>query len=279
MPANNILTIQSLVSTGYVGNNAAMLAIQLHGFDPVMLPTVLLSAHTGHKAFYGESISPELFEKLLRGIKEIDILADTDYLLTGYIATESLVALSAAFIAALKQEDTRFVFLYDPVFGDMRTDGLYVPAAVADLSVSALLPLSDVVTPNHFELEYILQREVRTIEALQEAVAAHPLLSTRAVVMTSAEMQDAPTDQVEVILLKDNTVKRFRSKKVEADIVGTGDLFAATIAAQLNMGRELETAISITMDLISSAMDYVKDSRFSEINAKSLLKFRHLLEA
>ncbi|MFB6454294.1 pyridoxal kinase [Chitinophaga sp. Hz27] len=279
MPANNILTIQSLVSTGYVGNNAAMMAIQLHGFDPIMLPTVMLSAHTGHKAFYGEAISAELFAKLLRGIKEIDILVDTKYLLSGYIATADLVELSAAFIATLKRDDHHYVYLYDPVFGDMRTDGLYVPKEVADLSVSALLPLSDVLTPNHFELEYILQREVRTIAALQEAVQAHPLLSTRSVIMTTAELADTPADQVEVILLKDNNVKRFRSKKVHADIVGTGDLFASIITAQLNMGRELETAIGISMELISKAMDYVKDSRFSEINAKSLLKFRHLLEA
>lgn len=54
----NILSIQSHVAYGYVGNRAATFPLQRLGFDVWAVNTVQFSNHTGYGAWKGEAFSP-----------------------------------------------------------------------------------------------------------------------------------------------------------------------------------------------------------------------------
>ena len=100
---DKILSIQSKVVYGYVGNNIAELAIQLHGLDIISFPTVYLSAHTGHRPIHGKAVSKDLFDDLIAGIEAIDVLGTTSCVVTGYIGSEDILLSSSEFIQRIKK--------------------------------------------------------------------------------------------------------------------------------------------------------------------------------
>lgn len=273
----NILSVQSSVASGYVGGNVANFIIQLHGFDPISLPTVMLSSHTGHKEVYGEAISPELFGLLVKGITAIGVLSDTEYLISGYFGSQKLIEITASLIDSLKKQSQDYCYIYDPVFGDKRVGGLYIPKEVADYSIQHLLSLSDILTPNHFELEYLLQTKIDTEEKLLQTINRHPILKEKTVVVTSSELKDTPKDKIEVSIVYNNNVTRIYADKIPLDVVGTGDLFSATLASQMNKGKDLVEAINTTVNYISNVLSFISRHKYDEPNSEALLKYIDLL--
>lgn len=271
---NNILSIQSQVASGFVGNNVAEFAIQLHGVNVVALPTVILSTHTDHDIFYGEDIAPHLFQNLIKGIKSIPIYKDIQCVISGYINSKEIIDITSKFINAWKNDNEESVYVYDPVFGDVRTDGLYIQEDVVSASIARLLPICDILTPNQFELEYILKSRIKSERELLKRVNNHPLLSRQQVILTSALLADTPDDVVETILLRNGEIERFRVRKIPIDVVGTGDLFTAIVSAQLNLGEHIHTAIEQAMVFIADALENVHSLGLKEMDARTLLQSR-----
>lgn len=266
----HIISIQSLVSTGYVGNNVAGLAIQLHGLNHVMVPTVLLSSHTDKPVYYGEVINVALFNKLLKGITEIEVAAQTRYVISGYIKEEALIQATAKFVQSIKANNA-ITYIYDPVFGDTRANGLYIPEGDVAHSIAYLLPLCDILTPNHFELEYILQQKINTKKELFKAVQNHPILAHKTIVLTTAELEENIEQCVEVVLLKDGEMTYFYAPNIPIEVVGTGDLFAGILSAQLTQGNSMAEAIQCAMLFISTVLEYVQQHKLTEMNAAALM--------
>ncbi|WPQ60515.1 pyridoxal kinase [Chitinophaga sancti] len=270
----NIISIQSQVASGYVGNNIAGFAIQLHGIDLTLLPTVFLSAHTGHPVIFGEAISPALLSDLVKGIGAINIPADADYLISGFCNLPENIDIIAN--TALQYPHLKFV--YDPVFGDFHSGGLYFEKEIATYSVNQLLPLAHTLTPNHWELEFILQQSFKTISELKTAIQQHDILRDKTIVLTSANLTDTPPDVMEVILIRKGETTRFYGPKIALETTGTGDLFTAIITSQLTLGKNIEQAIRIAMDFIYHTLIYVQSVNEKELSAASLMKHLDLLK-
>lgn len=272
----HIISIQSTVSTGYVGNNSASFAIQLHGINCVAIPTILLSSHTDKPVYYGEAVSKELFDKLANGVLEIETARLTQYAISGYLKSQDIIDATAQFIQELKKQNN-ITYIYDPVFGDTRTDGLYIPKEQADYSMEKLLPLSDILTPNHFELEYLLGSKIANERELVEAVKSHPLLSKRQIVLTTAELSENVNHQVEVILIDKGILTHFYSENIPVEVVGTGDLFTGVLSAQLTLGQSLSEAIQVSMNFLSTVLKYVYTHGLKEMNAMAILQAQVVL--
>lgn len=270
----NIISIQSQVASGYVGNNIAGFAIQLHGIDLTLLPTVFLSAHTGHPVIFGEAISPSLLSDLVKGIGAINIPADADYLISGFCNLPENIDIIAN--AVIQYPHLKFV--YDPVFGDFHCGGLYFEEEIATYSVNKLLPYAHMLTPNHWELEFILKKKFQTIEELQAALRENDLLKDKTIVLTSANLADTPPDVMEVVLMKGDTISRFNGPKIPLETTGTGDLFTAIITSQLTLQKSLEEAIPIAMNFINHTLSYVQSVHEKELSAAALMKHVHLLK-
>lgn len=269
---DKILSIQSKVVYGYVGNNIAELAIQLHGLDVISFPTVYLSAHTGHRPIHGKAISKNLFDDLITGIEAIDVLDTTSCVLTGYIGSEEILHSSSEFIQRIKKTYPNKLYICDPVMGDTST-GLYVPDTVARQLISTLIPYCDILTPNQFEFEYILKHKVSSINEIIDLIKQNPLLSKKTIVATGCHLEDTPKGQIETIIIRGEDTERIYSQNIDIDTVGTGDLFTAIFASQLAKGKDIVSATSKAAETISHVLAYITLKGLDEMNAECLLRY------
>eukprot|EP01084_Bolivina_argentea_P155772 271457_1 len=146
-----VLSIQSHTTYGYVGNKVATLALQLLGMEVDSINTVSLSNHR-HCGYYkstkGLALSAEHFNTLMEGLHENELLG-VDYILSGYIYTSSLASAIAKAIRSMKKE-RNVKYHLDTVLGD--AGELYVPEELVTKYRDELLPISNVITPNAFEV-------------------------------------------------------------------------------------------------------------------------------
>lgn len=272
---NKILTIQSQVAYGYVGNNIAKLAIELHGIDAIVIPTIILSSHTDYNEVYGDKVPAELFNDLIRGITAIKISDDISHIITGYYGSKDLILLSKDCICKLKTNQ-QCIYVCDPVMGD---DGkLYVPEEVAQSIIEELIPLSDIIVPNYFELEYILQDKFNSPAKLLELIQQNQVLKDKVVILTNAIFSGTPNNMTETIIICNGKMKRILSEYVHARFVGTGDLFTSLFTSMIAKGKSIEDAVTNSALYISKVLEYLKNQNCTEINTEALLKYYHMLE-
>ncbi len=266
-----IVSIQSLVSTGYVGNNMAMFAAQLHASDVCMLPTVMLSSATDNPDYRGDVVSANLFSELVIGVDLGLDKTKSHYFMTGYISAVALIDTTAAWISSCRDKHCVAHYIYDPVFGDFRTSGLYLSEEAVAHSLKMLLPLCDIMTPNHFEMEYILGGKFETQEELSELLMDFSQLEGKKIIVTGAHLRDTPEGYLENLLVIEGHVERFMAARIPIEAVGTGDLFTALVTVELKNGRTISEAIDYTTEFISSVLSRVDERGSTEIRAEDLL--------
>src|ERR1700691_5550077 len=145
----NILSFQSEVVYGHVGQGAARFALQRLGHEVWAFPPVLLSSHAGYPRVEGEVIAAGSLRRLLEGLSANGWLGRCDAILSGYLGNAEQAAVIADAIAEVKRANANAVYCLDPVIGD---DGRpYAKHGVAEAMARMLLPLADIVTPNAFE--------------------------------------------------------------------------------------------------------------------------------
>ncbi len=152
-PARSVLSVQSHVVCGYVGNRAAVPALQMRGLHADALNTVVFSNHTGYRTIKGSIMEIAEFRELLAGLEANGLLSLYSSLLTGYNARTEIVEEVGLLVDKLRAENPSFKYVCDPVLGD--AGEFYVPAELAAAVRSALVPRADLVTPNQFEAELI----------------------------------------------------------------------------------------------------------------------------
>ena len=166
----NVLSIQSQVVYGHVGNSAAAFVLQRQGHAVWQVPTVLFSNHLGKPTFRGRAVPAEQARDLIQGLKELGYLDDVDMLLTGYLGTPDTARLAAELAGIIRAQKPHAIFACDPVMGD--DDALYVKPDLAEAITSDLVPIADVLLPNIFELARLTGRTVKDGAAALEAAQA-----------------------------------------------------------------------------------------------------------
>ncbi|MDH6353962.1 pyridoxine kinase [Dysgonomonas sp. PH5-45] len=267
---NKIITIQSRVVNGYVGNNTSELAIQLHGLDPIAFPTVLYANHSGFQPIYGSAITKDMFEQLVKGIEVVNITDQAKYMISGYIGSADVMDSIKDFVERTKNKDKSKVYICDPVMGD-RGRGLFVPEAIANKICECLVPISDIITPNQYELGFIVNKEIETIDDIKQSISKHSVLKDKSVVVTGCLLKDTPEGMIDTILVTDGAVERNRSPRVDIEMVGSGDLFTSTMTSQIARGETLSAAVSFASQTVYKAIVFATQRGKSEMNAECLL--------
>eukprot|EP00053_Salpingoeca_punica_P007285 m.66932 g.66932 ORF g.66932 m.66932 type:complete len:296 (-) comp14084_c0_seq3:226-1113(-) len=228
-----VLSIQSHVVSGYVGNKAATFPLQVLGFDVDAVNSVQFSNHTGYSSWTGAKLDDDGLWKLFEGLERND-LAHYTHLLTGYIGSAAVLRTVARIARRLKEINPDLIYVCDPVMGDHGK--LYVPQESVEVYKSELLSLATVVKPNFFEAELLtglkVHDETSGKECLRALQAKFPSVST-------AIISSIHTD-TEVIVLGAHrqsataaTTTNFRLSfpRLDAPFTGTGDLFSALLLA------------------------------------------------
>jgi pyridoxine kinase len=238
-----VISIQSQVAYGHVGNSAAVFPMQMHGIDVIAVPTTLLSNRPGYKTVRGRVLEAQLVADLLQGVEERGALDTCNMILSGYLGSPEIATVVADFVARARASHPRLIYACDPVLGD-RDRGLFVHAGIPPLVRDRLLPLADIITPNHFEFEWLCGAKALTsgqmIAQAQTLLARGP--ST--VVVTSAELEDTPAGEIETLAIEHENAWRVRTPKLPISPNGTGDLFASLLASARVRGSDTRQGLS-----------------------------------
>jgi pyridoxine kinase len=240
---HTILSIQSEVVRGHVGNSAARFALQRCGSDVFCLPTVLLSNHPGHGRTAGEATDAAKLSSLLDGLKVHGWLKAVDGVLTGYLGDPAQAGVAAHAVREVKAANPKAIFLCDPVFGD--DDGAYARLGVAEAMARDLIPLADIAAPNRFELSSLTSQR---IDNPADAVRAARLLGVPEVIVTSVP-HGGSIANVAVSALGAWVCSVARSEGVPH---GTGDLLAALYLHFRLSGEEVPLALASTISRVQS---------------------------
>lgn len=160
-----VLSIQSHVVRGYVGNRAAMFPLQVLGFEVDAVNSVQFSNHTGYAHWKGQVLKSQELHELYEGLKVNDV-NKYDYVLTGYTRDKSFLAMVVDIVRELKQQNSRLVYVCDPVMGDKWNGegSMYVPQDLPPVYRDKVVPVADIITPNQFEAELLSGRKIHSQE-------------------------------------------------------------------------------------------------------------------
>ena len=247
-----VISIQSQVAWGHVGNSAAVFPMQMHGIDVIAVPTTLLSNRPGYPTIRGRAVDAELLADLLLGIEERGAVDAAQMILSGYLGSAANATAVADFVARAKAKNPSLLYCCDPVIGD-RDRGLFVHADIPPLVRDLLCPLADIVTPNHFEFEWLSGATATTIDQLMKA--ARTFMARGTVLVTSAELADTPNGEIESVAIERAGAWRVRTPKLPISPNGTGDLFAALMAAARVGGSSTPEALSHAASAIFAVLE------------------------
>jgi len=241
----NILSIQSHVAYGYVGNRAATFPLQRLGFDVWAVNTVQFSNHTGYGAWKGEAFSPAHIRAVIDGIAERGVLGQCDALLTGYLGDPAMGEAVIETAARVRAANPKAIWTCDPVMGDVGR-GFFVRPGIPELFRDRIAPLADIITPNQFELEHLAGGKVDTLKHAIDAARKVIARGTRHVLITSLQRIDAAPDKIEMLAVSADDAHLVATPLLDFKVTpnGSGDAVAALFLAHYLRGRDIAKALA-----------------------------------
>ena len=237
-----VVTIQSHVVYGHVGNDAAIFPLQIAGIEVVDIPTTLLSNHPGYPTMRGEFVQPRLIRDLLQGLTERNLPTFATGVITGYLGDPGTADAVRDWVRDAKATNPALRYLCDPVMGD--TPGIYVDPALPQKFRDELVPLADAITPNQFEFGVLTGTEIATREGLLTAADALVEAGVGVVVVTGTRLADTPDDALDIYGVTADGAWRVRTPRFDFTPVGTGDVYTSLFAAHWFQGADIPTALS-----------------------------------
>ncbi|KAK8771042.1 pyridoxal kinase-like [Amblyomma americanum] len=247
-----ILSIQSHVVSGYVGNKCIAFPLQILGFDVDTVDTVQFSNHTGYPVWKGQVTDTEDFEAIL---SNLDTSVYT-HVMTGYVTSAALLERIRDLVTEMKRANPEVVYVCDPVMGD--NGFLYVPAELVPIYKRDLLPMADIVTPNQFESELLTGITIRDEPMALDAMEALHVMGATSVVITSTTVDGNASTLV--VFASKRTGDRMTSLRVDvpridANFCGTGDLFSAILVGWMTKSNNnLRVSVEKTVSTIQAVL-------------------------
>ncbi|GAA4356967.1 pyridoxal kinase PdxY [Microbacterium rhizosphaerae] len=259
-----ILSIQSAVAYGHVGNSAAVFPLQRIGVEVLPVYTVTFSNHTGYGAWRGPLISPDDVRDVITGIEERGVLPQIDVVLSGYQGGEGIADVILDAVARVKAANPSAVYACDPVMGNAKS-GCFVAPAIPDLLRDRVVPAADIVTPNQFELGYLTGTSPYTLEATLESADLVRASGPNTVLVTSVERPDRPADTIEMLAVDDRGAWIVRTPLLPLKANGSGDVTAALFTAHYRSTGDAATALARTASSVFDLLERTHESGEREL--------------
>lgn len=256
MSQQAILSIQSHVAYGHVGNAAAVFPMQRLGFEVWPIHTVMFSNHTGYPTFRGPVFTPEDLRTVFLGIFERGVLPRCAAVLSGYMGTPDLGGVVLDAVAKVRAENPDALYCCDPVMGDIDT-GLYVRSGIPEFMLNHAVPAATILTPNQFELGVLTQRETGSLAGVLSAARTLCALGPQFVLVTSLIRDDAPDDSIEMLLVAPDGAWLVRTPRFHFPIApnGSGDATAALFLANYLRYGSPQGALEAAADAVFAVFE------------------------
>ncbi|ADO67873.1 pyridoxal kinase PdxY [Stigmatella aurantiaca] len=242
-----ILSIQSHVAYGYVGNRSAAFPLQRLGHEVWPVNTVQFSNHSGYGRWRGQIFEASHVAEVIAGIAERGAMAQCQAVLSGYMGDAATGEVILEAVAQARAANPRALYCCDPVIGDVGR-GVFVRPGIPEFMRERAVPAADITTPNQFELEHLTGRTVRTLEDALEATAALRERGPKVVLVTSLQREGAPSGTVEMLAATEAGAWRVHTPllPIQPPPNGAGDAVAALFLAHLLRGRSAGEALGET---------------------------------
>ena len=259
-----ILSIQSAVAYGHVGNSAAVFPLQRIGVEVLPVNTVLFSNHTGYGAWRGPLIAPEQVHEVILGIEERGVLGEIDVVLSGYQGSEGIADVILDAVARVKAANPAAIYACDPVMGNAST-GCFVAPAIPPLIRERVVPAADILTPNQFELGFLTDLQLDSFDSTLVAVDVLRERGPRTVLVTSVERSDRDDDTIEMLVVDDSGAWVVQTPRLPFHANGSGDVTAALFSAHYARTRDAADALARTTSSVFDLLERTWESGNREL--------------
>jgi pyridoxine kinase len=252
--AMTIMSIQSSVAYGHVGNSAAVFPLQRMGIEVWAVNTVHFSNHTGYGKWHGMIFPPEAVADVIDGIEERGVLPTCDAVLSGYMGDAALGGIIVDAFKRVKIANPRAIYCCDPVMGDAGR-GFFVRPGIPEFMRDQAVPAATIVTPNQFELEYLAGRLISDLDSALESVERVMVLGPRIVLVTSLRRRDGHSDRVEMLAVGDQGAFLIETPLLAINVNGAGDMAAALFLAHWLRSGTIQSALELTTAAVFSVLE------------------------
>ncbi|MFT3969809.1 MAG: pyridoxal kinase PdxY [Micropruina sp.] len=259
-----ILSIQSSVAYGHVGNSAATFPLMRSGVEVWPVLTVHFSNHTGYGEWRGPLLAAEDVAEVIRGIDDRGVLPRVDAVLSGYQGAEAVGAVVLDAVALVKERSPRAIYCCDPVMGDVGR-GFFVRPGIPEFMRDQVVPKAQIVTPNHFELDFLTGRETHTLDEVIEAAHALRAVGPETVLVTSVVTDTTEDDSLTMLAVTGEGAWQVTTPRLDRTFTGSGDLTAAMFLAHWLRTQSAADAVGATADIVYSVLKQTADSGLPEL--------------
>ncbi|GAA1505966.1 pyridoxine kinase [Agromyces terreus] len=249
-----ILSIQSAVAYGHVGNSAAVFPLQRIGVEVLPVYTVNFSNHTGYGAWRGPMISPDDVREVIAGIEDRGALPGIDAVLSGYQGGEGIADMILDAVARVKAANPDAIYACDPVMGNAKS-GCFVAPAIPILLRDRVVPAADLITPNQFELGFLTDTEPDTLESTLASVDLIRATGPSIVLVTSVERPDREEGTIEMLAVDDHGGWIVQTPLLPMKANGSGDVSAALFTAHYLRTRDAADALARTTSSVFDLLE------------------------
>ncbi|MEV7758274.1 pyridoxal kinase PdxY [Microbacterium sp. NPDC089180] len=253
-----VLSIQSAVAYGHVGNSAAVFPLQRIGVEVLPVYTVNFSNHTGYGAWRGPLISPDDVAAVIAGIEDRGVFPEIDVVLSGYQGGEGIGDVIIDAVSRVKKANPDAVYACDPVMGNAKS-GCFVAPAIPELLRERVVPVADIITPNQFELGFLTGTEPGSIDSTLASADLVRERGPRTVLVTSVERPDREADTIEMMVIDDAGAWIVQTPLIPMKANGSGDVTAALFTAHYRRSGDAADALARTassvFDLLSNTYE------------------------
>ena len=249
-----VLSIQSAVAYGHVGNSAAVFPLQRIGVEVMPVYTVNFSNHTGYGEWRGPLIDPDDVRAVITGIEERGAFPQVDVVLSGYQGGEGIADVILDAVARVKAANPSAIYACDPVMGNAKS-GCFVAPAIPVLLRDRVVPAADLITPNQFELGYLTDTEPDTLESTLASVDLIRASGPRTVLVTSVERPDREQGTIEMLAVDDTGAWIAQTPLLPLKANGSGDVTAALFTAHYRRSGDAAAALARTTSSVFDLLE------------------------
>jgi pyridoxine kinase len=258
-----ILSIQSSVAYGHVGNSAATFPLMRLGVEVWPVITVHFSNHTGYESWRGPLLAAGDIAEVIKGLDERGVLSRCDAVLSGYQGASEVGAVILDAVELVKRRNPGAIYCCDPVMGDVGR-GFYVREGIPEFMRDRVVPAAQLITPNQFELEYLTGRSAKTLDDVLDAADAARALGPETVLVTSVTHDLVAEDTLQMIAVTEAEAWSVTIPLLRQTFTGSGDLTAATFLAH-TLTTDLPTALSRTAAIVHGVLSATVESGHTEL--------------
>jgi len=250
----NILSIQSSVAFGHVGNSAAVFPLQRIGVEVWPVNTVHFSNHTGYGTWRGIVLPVDAVAEVIQGIEERQVLARCNGVLSGYMGDASLGRIVLEAVAKVRFANPDAAYCCDPVMGDIGR-GFFVRPGIPEFMKDHAIPAATIVTPNQFELEYLANLQINDLASALRAVDVIMARGPRVILVTSLRRQDEADDRIGVLAVDANEAHLIETPLLPLNVNGAGDMTAALFFAHWLRIGSINEALELTIASVFEVLE------------------------